>query len=102
MTDNTKYRFFRKLKNKYRLVILNDGTFEERVVIKITPLLVLSVLFLVSLILIFTTFLLFSFTPLKEYVPGKTKLETQKSFKKWRQSRLSSIVNRGRDVYVII
>ena len=37
MTDNTKYHFLRKLKNKYRLVILNDGTFEERVVIKITP-----------------------------------------------------------------
>ena len=37
MTDNTKYRFFRKLKNKYRLVILNDGTYEERIGIKITP-----------------------------------------------------------------
>ena len=43
MTDNTKYRFFRKLKNKYRLVILNDGTYEERIGIKITPLLVLSI-----------------------------------------------------------
>ena len=82
MADNTKYSFFRKLKNKYRLVILNDGTFEERVVIKITPLFVLSTALVVSLVLVFTTFLLFSFTPLKEYVPGKTKMETQKELVK--------------------
>ena len=101
MTDNTKYRFFRKLKNKYRLVILNDGTFEERVAIKITPLLVLSVLFLVSLILIFTTFLLFSFTPLKEYVPGKTKLETHIELVKMAKEVDSLIVLiEGRDLYV--
>ena len=82
MTDNSKYHFLRKLKNKYRLVILNDGTFEERVVIKITPLLVLSMALVVSLFLVFTTFLLFSFTPLQEYVPGKTKLETHKELLK--------------------
>lgn len=101
MTDNTKYRFFRKLKNKYRLVILNDGTFEERVVIKITPLLVLSIMFLVSLILIFTTFLLFSFTPLKEYVPGKTKLDTHREMVKMAKEVDSLVVLiEGRDLYV--
>ena len=101
MTDNTKYRFFRKLKNKYRLVILNDGTYEERIGIKITPLLVLSVLFVVSLILVFTTFILFSFTPLKEYVPGKTKIETHKELVKIA-TKVDSLVLLldGRDVYV--
>ena len=101
MTDNTKYRFFRKLKNKYRLVILNDGTFEERVVIKITPLLVLSTLFLVGLVLVFTTFLLFSFTPLKEYVPGKTKLETHKDLVEiaTKVDSLVVLIN-GRDLYI--
>lgn len=101
MTDNTKYHFLRKLKNKYRLVILNDGTFEERVVIKITPLLVLSMTFVVSLVLVFTTFLLFSFTPLKEYVPGKTKLETHKELVKMA-TKVDSLVTliEGRDFYV--
>ena len=101
MTDNTKYRFFRKLKNKYRLVILNDGSYEERIGIKITPLLVLSVLFVVSLILVFTTFILFSFTPLKEYVPGKTKIETHKELLKMA-TKVDSLVLLldGRDVYV--
>ena len=101
MTDNSKYHFLRKLKNKYRLVILNDGTFEERVVIKITPLIVLSISLVVSLILVFTTFLLFSFTPLKEYVPGKTKTETHKELIKMA-TKVDSLVTliEGRDFYV--
>ena len=78
MSDNKKTRFLQKLKNKYRLVILNDATFEERIVITITPLLILFVSLVVSFFMIFSTFLLFSYTPLKEYVPGKTSLETQK------------------------
>ena len=101
MADNIKYRFFRKLKNKYRLVILNDGTFEERVAVKITPLLVLSVSLIIGLLLIFSTFLLFSFTPLKEYVPGKTTLETQKELI-GLSIKVDSLVVllEGRDLYV--
>ena len=101
MTDNSKYHFFKKLKNKYRLVVLNDGTFEERIVVKITPLLVLSFFLLVSCLLIFTTFLLFSYTPLKEYVPGKTTLETQKELISM-STKLDSlvIVVDSRDLYI--
>ena len=78
MRDNIKYQFLKKLKNKYHLVILNDGTYEERITVKITPLLILSITMLVSFLLISSAFLLFSFTPLKEYVPGKTTTETKK------------------------
>ena len=78
MAKNSKYRFFRRLSKKYRLVILNDGTLKERVVIKITLLLVLSATLIISFLLILSAFLLFSYTPLKEYVPGKTSQETQK------------------------
>ena len=101
MTDNIKYHFLRKLKNKYRLVILNDGTFEEIVVVKITPLLILSVSLVVSLVLVFTTFLLFSFTPLQEYVPGKTKLETHKELVEMA-TKVDSLVSlvEGKDMYV--
>ena len=66
MRINIKYQFLKKLKNKYRLVILNDGTFEERITVKITPLLILSITMLVSFLLIISTFLLFSFTPFFE------------------------------------
>lgn len=101
MSDNNKYRFFKKLKNKYRLVILNDGTFEERFVVKITPLLVLSFMLVVSFLLIFSTFLLFSYTPLKEYVPGKTNLKTQKELIEMSY-KVDSLVSeiKDRDLYV--
>ena len=78
MAENSKYRFFRKLTKKYRLVIINDGTFEERIVIKITLLLVLSITLIIGFLMVLSTFLLFSYTNLKEYVPGKTTQETQK------------------------
>ena len=78
MAKNSKYRFLRKLKNKYLLVILNDETFKERIVLKITPLLVLSVMLVIGFLMFLSTFLLFSYTNLKEYVPGKTTQETQK------------------------
>ena len=58
-------------------------------------------LLVVSLILVFTTFLLFSFTPLQEYVPGKTKLETHKELVKMA-TKVDSLVSliEGRDFYV--
>jgi murein DD-endopeptidase MepM/ murein hydrolase activator NlpD len=101
MRDNIKYQFLKKLKNKYRLVILNDGTFEERITVKITPLLILSITMLVSFLLIISTFLLFSFTPLKEYVPGKTTTETKKELIKI-SIKVDSLVIllEGRDLYV--
>ena len=101
MRDNIKYQFLKKLKNKYRLVILNDGTFEERITVKITPLLILSIAMLISLLLIIFTFLLFSFTPLKEYVPGKTTTQTKKELilVSTKVDSLVILLN-GRDVYV--
>ena len=101
MRDNIKYQFLKKLKNKYRLVILNDGTFEERITLKITPLLILSITMLVSFLLIISTFLLFSFTPLKEYVPGKTTTETKKELIKISIEVDSLVILlEGRDLYV--
>ena len=79
MAENTKYLFFKKLKTKYRLVILNDRTYEERVSLKMTPLLIVLLVFVFGLFSIFLTFVLFSFTPLNEYIPGKTDAETQKN-----------------------
>ncbi|MFA7380482.1 MAG: M23 family metallopeptidase [Bacteroidia bacterium] len=63
-------KLIHKLKNKYRLVIMNDQTFEEKFSFRLTPM----NLFVAgsSAILLFTVLImsLFFFTPLKEYVPG--------------------------------
>ena len=69
----------KKLLHKYRLVILNENTFEEKISFKLSRLnvFVTGSLFIVALIA-FTTVLI-AFTPLREYIPGysSTKLKRQ-------------------------
>jgi murein DD-endopeptidase MepM/ murein hydrolase activator NlpD len=69
----------RKLLHKYRLVILNESTFEEKISFKLSRLnvFVTGSLFIIGLIGL--TILLIAFTPLREYIPGysSTKLKRQ-------------------------
>ncbi len=70
-------KLFTKLRNKYRLVILNDDTFEEKLSFKLSRLNVFVVSGLTGIFLIAGTTLLIAFTPLREYIPGysSTKLK---------------------------
>ncbi len=65
----------KKLTYKYRLVILNDDTLEEKLSFKLNRLnvYILSGVFAVSLIVLTT--LLIALTPLKEYIPGYASTE---------------------------
>lgn len=65
-----KKRFARKLLHKYRMVILNEDTFEERVSFKLTKLNVFVVVTLSAILLIAGTTFLIAFTGLREYIPG--------------------------------
>ncbi|MCC7466481.1 MAG: hypothetical protein IT261_09440, partial [Saprospiraceae bacterium] len=59
-----------KLRDKYRLVIMNDDTFEEVTSLKLTP---LAVYVAVSSLIVGTAILvtmLIIWTPLKRYIPG--------------------------------
>jgi len=60
----------KKLLHKYRLVILNESTFEEKISFKLSRLNVFVTGTLATLFLIALTTLLIAFTPLREYVPG--------------------------------
>ncbi|MFN4762056.1 M23 family metallopeptidase [Gillisia sp. Q332] len=66
--DNKK--FATKLLHKYRLVILNEDTFEEKLSFKLTRLNVFVVVTLSAIILIAGTTFLIAFTGLREYIPG--------------------------------
>lgn len=59
-----------KLKNKYRLTISNEGTFDEVLSIRLSRLNVFTVTGLFSVVLIAFVTLLIAFTPLREYIPG--------------------------------
>lgn len=69
----------RKLLHKYRLVILNESTFEEKISFKLSRLNVFVTGSLFMIGLIGFTILLIAFTPLREYIPGysSTQLKRQ-------------------------
>ena len=56
--------------NRYRLVIMNDHSYEEVVTFKITRLGVYIVSCFIFVLLVGLTTALISFTPLKYYIPG--------------------------------
>lgn len=64
---------------KYRLIILNEDTFEEQVSFKLNRLNVFVVGSILSVFLIAITTVLIAFTPLREYIPGypSVKLKRQ-------------------------
>jgi murein DD-endopeptidase MepM/ murein hydrolase activator NlpD len=70
MEDNKKPTFWTKIRNRYRLVVMNDDTFEEQFSFKLTPLNIFILTGLVSIIMITLTVSLVAFTPLRAYIPG--------------------------------
>ena len=73
-----KPKKFQRLKHKYRLVILNDDTFEEKVSLRLSQLNVFVVLGISSLLLILLVILLIAFTPLKEFIPGYANVNVRR------------------------
>lgn len=59
-----------KLKNKYRLTISNEATFDEVLSIRLSRLRVFTVTGLFSILLIALVTVFIAFTPLREYIPG--------------------------------
>ncbi|MBM3399009.1 MAG: hypothetical protein FJY15_00410 [Bacteroidetes bacterium] len=59
-----------KLRNKYRLVLLNDTHFDEVFSIRLTPMNLLMLLSSVFLTFVLLIYLLICFTPAKRLVPG--------------------------------
>ena len=70
MEEKKKPSFWTKIRNRYRLVVMNDDTFEEQFSLKLTPLNIFILVGLVSIIMITLTVSLVAFTPLREYIPG--------------------------------
>jgi len=79
MTDfKNKPKKLQRLKHKYRLVILNEDTFEERMSLRLSQLNVFVVVGVSSLVLVLMVILLIAFTPLKEFIPGYANVNIRK------------------------
>jgi hypothetical protein len=60
----------RRLRNNYRLVVMNDDTYEEVVTFRLSRLTVYIGLSTVFVLLVGLTIALIAFSPLKYYIPG--------------------------------
>ncbi len=76
--SKNKNKIKEKLTFKYRFVVLNEDTFEERFSFKLNRLNAFVFGGLFSLLLIAFTTILIAFTPLKEYIHGYSSTELKK------------------------
>lgn len=81
MTDEQPTRWQRirkKLHDKYRLVIMNDSTFERKLSFRLTRLNVFVAVGAMAIILVIGTTFIIAYTPLREYIPGYGDVNLQK------------------------
>lgn len=99
-----KKKISKKLLHKYRLVILNEDTFEERLAFKLTRLNVFVLFGILSMALIALTILLIAFTPLREYIPGysSTALKKQAVELNFKTDSLQQIITYNDQYYASI
>jgi len=77
--EPAKKKFIHKLRYKYRLVIINDESFEEKISFKLTPMNVFvgfsSAMVLFAILIISLVF----YTSLREFVPGYTDTKSKRN-----------------------
>jgi murein DD-endopeptidase MepM/ murein hydrolase activator NlpD len=67
-----KEKWYHKLRDKYRLVIFHDETFEEKISFRLSRMNVFVLITSLSVFLIVITSYIIAFTSLREYIPGYT------------------------------
>ncbi len=99
-----KSKFVQKLLHKYRLVVLNEDTFDEKFSLRLTRLNVFFVAAVTTLILIVLTIFLIAFTPLREYIPGysSTKLKKQATILSYKTDSLEKVIEVNEKYYASI
>ncbi len=84
----------KRLRNRYRLVVMNDDTYEEVVTFKLSRLSVYVGLCTIFVVLVGLTVALIVFTPLKYYIPGYDDLRVGREYRqlKYRADALEKQV----------
>ena len=62
--------FLQRLRHRYRLVVMNDDTFEENFSLRLTPLGLFILIGSVTIVMTILVTSLIAFTPIREYIPG--------------------------------
>ena len=82
----------KRLRNRYRLVVMNDDTYEEVVTFKLSRLSVYIALSTIFVLLVGLTVALMIFTPLKYYIPGYDDLKVGREYQQMKY-RVDSLEN---------
>jgi hypothetical protein len=91
----------RRLRNRYRLVIINDDTFEEVVAFKLTRMSVYVAASSLFVLLVGLTVALISFTNLKYYLPGYGTQTQRKALVHYKVKIDSlELASRKKDLYL--
>jgi len=97
--DNKGWR--RKLKRHYKLVLMDEDSFEEKIAFRITRLGVLIFGSSFIIVLILSTIYLVAFTRLREYIPGYTDITLPKKIYDLQQKTDSlELEFKRKDLYV--
>ena len=105
MSDKKREKkFAKKLLHKYRLVVLNEDTFEERFAIKLTRLNVFVIVMLTAIVLVAGTTFLIAFTSLRELIPGysSAKLKKQATELSYKTDSLQQVIMLNEKYYASI
>jgi hypothetical protein len=70
-----------RLRNRYRLVIMNDDTYEEVVTFRLSRMSVYVVMSTIFVLLVGLTVALIVFTPLKYYIPGFGNVKVDREYR---------------------
>jgi hypothetical protein len=70
-----------RLRNRYRLVVMNDDTYEEVVTFRLSRMSVYVVLSTIFVLLVGLTVALIVFTPLKYYIPGFGNVKVDREYR---------------------
>lgn len=73
-----KRLWIQNLLNRYRMVVINETTFEEKFFIRISQFNIIVLVLLFFTLTAIGSFFLVAYTPLKEFIPGYTSLTIRK------------------------
>ncbi|MBD0332168.1 MAG: hypothetical protein ICV66_05895 [Chitinophagaceae bacterium] len=71
----------KRLRNRYRLVVMNDDTYEEVVTFRLSRMSVYIGLSTIFVLLVGLTVALIVFTPLKYYIPGYGNVQIDREYR---------------------
>lgn len=76
--EKKKKKLIDRLKTRFRLVVLNDESFEEKFSLRLTPGGLLILIGSITLVMTFGVVSLVAFTPIREYIPGYGEIGLRK------------------------